>query len=66
MTHSRRANIQQHRARPAEPDGAANDNRTEEREEEKVVYIDFINKLMHRMRLDSIKRMLDAALEEIN
>ena len=28
-------------------------------------YIDFINKLMQRMRMDSIKRMLEAALKEI-
>lgn len=63
MTHSRRPTIQQHSARPA-PMTAAPDTQTED-EEGKMEYIDFINKLMHRMRMDSIKRMLEAALTEV-
>lgn len=36
-------------------------------EEMKVAYIDFINRLMHRMKMDGVERMLDTALEqEIN
>ncbi|MBQ7887324.1 MAG: hypothetical protein IJ313_10580 [Clostridia bacterium] len=35
--------------------------------EKKLAYIDFINRLMHRMKMDGIERMLDTALEqEIN
>lgn len=66
MTQSRRSNIQQHRARPADPARTAHTNRPEENEEEKITYIDFINKLLHKMRMDSIKRMLDTALDEID
>ena len=46
-----------HRARPAPAEL--------ENEEEKIEYIEFINKLMYRMRLDSVKRMLEAALKEV-
>lgn len=63
MTNSRRPNIQQHSARPA-PMTAAQ-NTPKEEDEGKMEYIDFINKLMHRMRMDSIKRMLEAALTEV-
>ena len=57
MRHSRRPNMAHHRARPttAQP----------ENEKEKIEYIEFINKLMYRMRMDSIKRMLDAAMKEV-
>ena len=61
MTHSRRANVPMHSARPtpaAKPEVPAED-------EEKIEYIEFINRLMHRMRLDSVKRMLEAALKEV-
>ena len=61
MTNTRRPNIQQHSARPA-PMTAAQDTTNEEG---KMEYIDFINKLMHRMKMDSIKRMLEAALTEV-
>lgn len=33
---------------------------------EKIEYIDFINKLMHRMKMDGIRKMLDTALEQID
>ena len=61
MTQSRRANVPMHSARPApavKPEVPAED-------EEKIEYIEFINRLMHRMRLDSVKRMLEAALKEV-
>lgn len=61
MTQSRRANVPMHSARPApaaKPEVPAED-------EEKIEYIEFINKLMYRMRLDSVKRMLEAALKEV-
>lgn len=61
MTNSRRPNIQQHSARPA-PMTAAQNTQTED-DEGKMEYIEFINKLMHRMRMDSVKAMLDRALE---
>lgn len=57
MRHSRRPTITHHRARPAPAES--------ENEEEKIEYIEFINKLMYRMRIDSIKRMLDAAMKEV-
>ena len=57
MRHSRRPNMAHHRARPAPAEP--------ENEEEKIEYIEFINKLMYRMRMDSIKRMLDAAMKEV-
>ena len=62
MTNTRRPNIQQHSARPAPMTAAP--TQTED-EDGKMEYIDFINKLMHRMRMDSIKRMLEAALTEV-
>lgn len=61
MTQSRRANVPMHSARPApsaKPEVPAED-------EEKIEYIEFINRLMHRMRMDSVKRMLEAALKEV-
>ena len=63
MTNTRRPNIQQHSARPA-PMTAAQNTPSED-DEGKMEYIDFINKLMHRMRMDSIKRMLECALTEL-
>ncbi|MBR4057893.1 MAG: hypothetical protein IKK00_07150 [Oscillospiraceae bacterium] len=63
MTNTRRPNIQQHSARPA-PMTAAPDTQTED-DEGKMEYIDFINKLMHRMQMDSIRRMLECALTEV-
>lgn len=61
-TTHRRPTTQAHRARPASRT-AAQDIEQQHRME----YIDFINKLMHRMKMDGIERMLDAALEqEIN
>ena len=63
MTQSRRPNIQQHTARPNQP--IQTSSMAAEDEEERMAYIDFINKLMHRMRTDSIKRMLESALVEI-
>lgn len=62
MTQSRRANVPMHSARPTT---AAVKPEAPAEEEEKIEYIEFINKLMHRMRLDSVKRMLEAALKEI-
>ena len=58
MRHSRRPNITYHCARPAPAQQPEN-------EEEKIEYIEFINKLMYRMRLDSVKKMLEAALKEV-
>lgn len=63
MTNARRPNIQQHSARPA-PMTAAPNTQTED-DEGKMEYIEFINKLMHRMRMDSVKKMLEHALNEI-
>lgn len=62
MNQARKANIQQHRARPAKP---ANDRKERESmpEEYKKDYIVFINQLMERMRMDAIRAMLDRALE---
>lgn len=61
-TTHRRPVMQAHRARPASR-VAAQDIEQQHRME----YINFINKLMHRMKMDGIERMLDAALEqEIN
>ena len=56
MKTARTATKTMHRARPA----------AESRRDEahKIEYIEFIDKLMHRMRMDSIERMLDAALRE--
>lgn len=58
-TTHRRPTVQAHRARPA---GKITQEAIEE--EQRMEYIDFINRLMFRMRMDSIKRMLDKALEE--
>lgn len=72
-TTHRRPATQAHRARPAA--GAAgrkmSDNVRLEYdtlyEEKRAAYIGFIDQLMHRMKMDGIERMLDAALEqEIN
>ena len=62
MTQSRRANVPMHSARPAP---AAKPEVPAEDEEGKMEYIEFINRLMHRMRMDSVKRMLEAALKEV-
>lgn len=34
-------------------------------EEEKEAYIDFICRLMARMKIESLRRMMDAAIKEI-
>lgn len=61
-TTHRRPATQAHRARPASRDIAR-----EIEQQHRMEYIEFINKLMHRMKMDGIERMLDAALEqEIN
>lgn len=60
MTNTRRPNIQQHSARPAPMTAAQN---AQEDDEGKMEYIEFIDKLMHRMRMDGIKTMLERALE---
>lgn len=57
-TYARTAQKTMHRARPAKT------QQREENEEVKTAYIEFIDKLMHRMRMDSIERMLEAALKE--
>lgn len=62
MTQSRRPNIQQHTARPNQP--IQNSIISAEDAEERMAYIYFIIKLMHRMGMDSIKRMLEYALVE--
>lgn len=63
MTQTRRAVLLTHRARPAAT--ALHNRRPDPAEEEKIEYIEFINKLMYRMRMDSVKRMLEAALKEV-
>ncbi|MBQ7886404.1 MAG: hypothetical protein IJ313_05870 [Clostridia bacterium] len=61
-TTHRRPVMQAHRARPA-----SNAAAQEIEQQHRMEYIDFINRLMHRMKMDGIERMLDAALEqEIN
>ena len=61
-TTHRRPTTQAHRARPAS--GKAAQDIAQQR---RLEYIEFINRLMHRMKMDGIERMLDAALEqEIN
>ena len=62
MTQSRRPNIQQHTARPNQQ--IHNTIIASEDAEERMAYIYFINKLMHRMGMDSIERMLEYALVE--
>lgn len=67
MTQSRNSNIQNHRSRPINAAKGAHDHRPEETgEEEKITYIEFINRLMHKMKMDSVKRMLEAALNELD
>lgn len=58
----RRPVRQVHRARPAKATGERTGDQMQE--EYKKEYIDFINQLMARMKMDSIKRMLEAALKE--
>lgn len=54
--------MQAHRARPASRKAAQDIE-----QQHRLEYIDFINRLMHRMKMEGIERMLDAALEqEIN
>lgn len=66
MTQSRGVTIPTHHSRPVNTARAAHDNRPELEDEEKIEYIEFINRLMHRMKMDSVKRMLDVALKEID
>ena len=54
-----------HRARPTQQEEPIEEKERESIPEEyKKEYIEFINKLMHRMKADSIKRMLDLAMQE--
>ena len=46
-----------HRARPMP--------QNDENGEEKAAYVEFISRLLDHMQLDSLKRMLEAALKEI-
>lgn len=57
-----------HRARPAAPATQENAERKRDQmpEEYRRAYIGFINKLMDRMKADSLKKMLDLAMEEID
>lgn len=71
MNQARRPNIQMHRARPAS--AATTRERTGEimadNQEDKLykmAYIEFLNKLMVRMKVDSLKKMLDLAMEQID
>ena len=49
------------------PQGEAKAPALDMEAEKKLAYIDFINRLMHRMKMDGVERMLDTALEqEIN
>ena len=71
MNQTRRPNIQMHRARPASAE--AKRERTGEimadNQEDmlyKMAYIEFLNKLMVRMKVDSLKKMLDLAMEQID
>lgn len=57
MKSARTAHKTMHRARPA-AEGE------KENEEVKIAYVEFIDKLMRQMRMDSIERMLEAALRE--
>jgi hypothetical protein len=61
MKQARRPNQQMHRARPMPQNDAGND----ENGEEKAAYVEFISRLLDHMQLDSLKRMLEAALKEI-
>ena len=69
MTYSRRATTQQHVARPTPKRPAESPeekNLSKNEEYYRMDYIDFINRLMQRMRMDGIKKMLDVALEQID
>ena len=57
-----------HRARPAAPASREETERKRDQmpEEYKRAYIDFINKLMDRMKAGSLEKMLDLAMEEID
>lgn len=62
MTQSRRPNIQQHTARPNQQ--IHKTIMSADDAEERMAYIEFITKLLNRMRMDSIKRILESALVE--
>ena len=66
-TTHRTAVMTTHRARPT-PATQENAERKRDQmpEEYKRAYIDFINKLMDRMKADSLKKILDLAMEEID
>ena len=61
MKQARRPNQKMHRARPT----LQSDAGKEENDEEKAAYVEFIWRLLNHMRLDSLKRMLEAAMKEI-
>lgn len=63
----RRPVIQKHRARPTPArDERKGDQMDEEiGNENKKKYMDFIYRLMARMDIESLERMLDAAIDEI-
>lgn len=60
LSASRPARITFHRARREKRKNVNDDEYC------RKAYIEFINKLMHRMRMDGISRMLDTDLEEID
>lgn len=61
----RRPVMQTHRTRPTRAINERKGDQMEGYEQEyKKDYIEFINKLMARMKMDSIERMLEAALKE--
>lgn len=64
----RRPVMTMHRARPSAPATREETERKRDQmsEEYRRAYIDFINKLMDRMKADSLKKMLDLAMEEID
>jgi len=62
----RRPVMTMHRARPTTTQERTGDQMPEEyMQEYKNEYIQFINKLMARMKMDGIERMLEAALKEV-
>lgn len=69
MTASRQTNMIKHRARSANSmagkhvKGRSSSAAVADAEAYRQEYIDFINRLMYRMRMDGINRMLDKALE---
>lgn len=60
----RRKVMTTHRARPTQAAERTGDRMEGYELEYKEAYIEFINKLMARMKMNSIERMLEAALKE--